>query len=414
MKTNVLSLILYNLFLALYGLGIRIAAGWNKKAAAWLAGRKQQKIATYSEKTIWMHCSSLGEFEQGRPLVESIRQRYPNYKLIITFFSPSGYEIRKNYSGADAVLYLPMDGSARAKRFIKTINPALVLWVKYEYWYYYLCTLKKNHIPVLLVSGIFRKSQPFFKWYGAIWREMLHSFHYFFVQNQQSKELLENMKFENVSVTGDTRFDRVYDIASAVAEVDKIPAFCGDQKVIVAGSTWEEDETELIHYAKANPTIKFIIAPHEIDPENLADVKKEFPGSIFYSELNDTNSDAQTLIVDNIGLLSRLYRYATITYVGGGFRESGIHNILEAAVYGKPVIFGPVYHKFNEAVSLIEAGGAFSIQNALELESLLNNLLSQPQFLNEAGSAAGDFVKNNRGATHQIMNYIEEKRLLTN
>ena len=362
-----------------------------------------------------MHCASLGEFEQGRPLLEKIKKDYPLYKIVITFFSPSGYEIRKNYTGADAVFYLPMDSAGNAKRFIDIIRPDLVLWVKYEYWYYYLTELKKRSIPVLLVSGIFRESQPFFKWYGKIWTEMLHSFKHLFVQNENSLLLVQPLLREKASFNGDTRFDRVIDIAEKVEEWPEINLFCSGHIVIVAGSTWEEDETELIHYVKAHPEIKFIIAPHEVDKDNLADVKKEFKKSVFYSQLNaikEVSANTNVLIIDNIGMLAKLYKYATITYVGGGFNSSGIHNSLEAAVYGRPVIFGPVYEKFAEAKGLVKCGGAFSISNALELEKLLNGLLNSEEKLLQSSTAAKEYVYQNRGATERIMHYIAENRLL--
>jgi 3-deoxy-D-manno-octulosonic-acid transferase len=395
-----------------------LAANWNQKAKMWINGRKNFPSFSFTEKTIWMHCSSLGEFEQGRPVLEALRKQYPDSPIILSFFSPSGYEIRKNYAGADKVIYLPMDSSRHAKKLITAINPALVIWVKYEYWYYYLTELRKREIPVLLVSGIFRPSQPFFRSYGAIWVYMLESFRHIFVQNEYSKKLVSQVGIQNnVSVSGDTRFDRVIDIAQKGEAVPFIRDFIGQHPVLVAGSTWEDDEVELIHYVRLHPEIKFIIAPHEIDAENLADVKKEFSNAIFYSELSnrqDVASKANVLIIDNIGMLSRLYQYADITYVGGGFGSDGIHNVLEAAVYGKPVVFGPVYEKFAEARDLVENGGAFSINNALELEKKLDELFSQKDSLALAGKAAGDYVQSKRGATRQIMDYVTENRLLTN
>ena len=370
-------------------------------------------MPVYQQSSIWMHCSSLGEFEQGRPLVEALLKAYPSYPLIVTFFSPSGYEIRKDYKPADRVLYLPMDGKENAAAFVRNINPAIVIWVKYEYWYYYLTTLKNRKIPVLLISGIFRNDQPFFKWYSKPWLKMLSCFNHLFVQNRESLELLTSINAaDNVSVTGDTRFDRVIDIAALNMSNEKIEQFCANQQVIVAGSTWEEDEDELNHYSKVYPEIKFIIAPHEIDPQNLNDVKKKFPGSQFYSQYNG-EANVHIIIIDNIGMLSALYKYATITYVGGGFRDSGIHNILEASVYGKPVVFGPVYQKSEEARALIEKGGAFTIKCALELESLLNSLLTDATLLRKSGDIASEYVLSQKGATGKILNYIEEKRLLT-
>ena len=439
-----MGLIFYTLFLRLYSIGIRIASLWNDKASLWIKGRKNifetirkrlhnAQPPTHISQTIWMHCASLGEFEQGRPLIEKVREDYPSHKIVITFFSPSGYEIQKNYKGADYVFYLPQDSSSNAKKFIELIDPTLVLWVKYEFWYYYLQELKKKNIPTLLIAGAFRESQPFFKWYGKFWRQMLTCFTYYFVQNESSKTLLEDINIKNVSVSGDTRFDRVITIAESFDDIPCLKEFCGDNKVIVAGSTWEDDEAELIHYAKINPGMKFIIAPHEIDKENLSDVKKEFTGSIFYSEYvlkvkretldvsNETSSHISSLtftgnclIIDNIGMLSRLYKYADIAYVGGGFGYEGLHNILEAAVYGKPVLFGPGIDKNFEAQELIECGGGIIIKNALDLEKVLTHLYTNEDELQRRGVAAKNYVYSNAGATKKIMEYIQEKRLLTN
>lgn len=375
-------------------------------------------------KTIWMHCASLGEFEQGRPLLEELRIKNEELKIVLTFFSPSGYEVMKDYKGVDHVFYLPMDSPANAKTFLDAINPALVLWVKYEYWYYYLIELKKRNITTILVSGIFRKNQPFFKWYAGIWKEMLHSFKHFFLQNEESKILLATLGWkDNVSINGDTRFDRVIEIADKFMPVPDIERFCGDSQVIVAGSTWEEDEIELLHFVNVNKQLKFIIAPHEIDVVNLKDVKDEFPNSIFYSDwIKGTevliSGGAQrpvknVLIIDNIGMLSRLYKYATVTYVGGGFGADGVHNVLEAAVYGKPVVFGPVYEKFDEAIGLVDAGGAISINGPVKLEAVLNNLLNNEEERNKSGEAAKNYVRKNAGASKKIIQFIQENRLLT-
>jgi 3-deoxy-D-manno-octulosonic-acid transferase len=419
--------------LKLYAAGISISALWNNKAKLWINGRNEFPVSNNSSSnTIWMHCASLGEFEQGRPLIEKIKNEYPSYKIIITFFSPSGYEMQKNFTGADEAFYLPVDSSKNAKRFIELIKPDLVLWIKYEFWYYYLHELKFRNIPVLLISGAFRKNQPFFKWYGNFWQKMLNCFEHIFVQNQISKTLLESINIKRVTVSGDTRFDRVITIADEFIDVKMIKEFCLNHKVIVAGSTWKEDEAVFVHFVKTNPQIKFIIAPHEIGKENLKDVKKQFTGSIFYSELKNVNSetsdvkndtsnvspltshDKNCLIIDNIGMLSRLYKYADITYVGGGFSDGGLHNILEAAVYGKPVIFGPEYERNFEADELIECGGGISIENALELETALNNLLKDETELNQRSEAAKNYVYSKAGATEKVMNYIQEKRLLTN
>lgn len=413
---------LYNLFLLLYSTGIRVVAAWNPKAKKWLSGRKDifaainEQRSTNNRQTIWMHCASLGEFEQGRPLLEEIKSQNSEIKIVLTFFSPSGYEVMKDYKGADHIFYLPMDSSVNAKKFLDAVDPCLVLWVKYEYWFYYLQEIKERNIPLLLVSGIFRQNQPFFKWYGSIWKQMLQSFTHFFVQNEESKQLLAQLGFSNnVSINGDTRFDRVIEIAEKHQPVPFIEDFCGDAMVMVAGSTWEEDEIELLHFVKQHPQIKFIIAPHEIDAENLKDVKQQFINAVFYSELT-TNLKPQTsniLIIDNIGMLARLYKYAHITYVGGGFGEDGVHNVLEAAVYGKPVVFGPVYEKFIEASGLVEAGGGISAEGLIKLEDILNKLATDEQERVNRGKAAKKYVYENAGASKKIIQFIQENRLLT-
>ena len=382
-----------------------------------------------------MHCSSLGEFEQGRPVIESLRKLYPDATVIVSFFSPSGYEIRKNYAGADHIFYLPMDSAAHARKWVDLINPTLVLWIKYDYWYYYLREFRKKKIPALLISPIFRADQPFFKWYGNIHRLMLDSFHAFFVQNEDSKKLLETLDIkQSVFVSGDTRFDRVIDIAEAYEPVPAIADFCGDHLVIVAGCTWEEDEEELDHYANTHPEIRFIIAPHEIDEDHLKDMESLFRNTIRYSALeklnaesskfktqpstvnrsrNDAGSSANVLIIDNIGMLARLYFYADICYVGGGFGDDGVHNVLEAAVYGKPVITGPVIEKYIEVMELADAGGVIIIDNALEAESVFSRLMKNKEEYTFHGKAARKYVYARRGATEKVVRYIQENRLLT-
>ena len=435
-----MSLFIYNLFLKLYTIAFRIAALFNTKARLGLNGRKKTltSINTLEGKgnrqLVWMHCASLGEFEQGRPVLESLKQQYPGIAIVITFFSASGYEAMKKYTGADQVVYLPMDSASNAKKLVDALNPSLVLWVKYEFWYYYLQELKNRNIPVLLISGIFRNSHPFFKWYGGIWRSMLECFTHFFIQNKTSESLLGSIGLkENISITGDTRFDRVIEIAEQFEPLPLIEKFCGNSHVLVAGSTWEDDEAELIHYVRANPQKKFIIAPHETTPENLKDVKKEFVNSIFYSELikgpaalneqqavsnkaisiNQQPLRPNVLIIDNVGMLSRLYHYADITYIGGGFGADGVHNVLEAAVYGKPVIYGPEFEKYTEAIDLTECGGGITIQNALELESVLNELWEDENLLTTKGEAAKNYVYANKGASKKIIDFIYENRLLT-
>jgi 3-deoxy-D-manno-octulosonic-acid transferase len=397
---------------------------WNRKAKLWIQGRRNvfEQLrnllqSTTHEKIIWMHCASLGEFEQGRPVLQEIKKEFPEAVIVVTFFSPSGYEIVKNNKDFKNVFYLPMDSFFHAKKWMNILKPDLVLWVKYEYWHYYLHEIKKRNIPLLMISGVYRSNQIFFKWYGGFYKKMLNCFTHFFLQNEDSRDQLQKIiSEEKITVSGDTRCDRVINIAESFIDVPGIKEFCNDKRVIVAGSTWEDDEAEWTHFVKQHPDIKFIIAPHEIDKENLADVKKEFPGSLYYSEWminqsadNDDSSrlaPLNCLIIDNIGMLSRLYYYATITYVGGGFGDDGLHNILEAAVYGKPVIFGPAYSKNFEAEEMIDCLGAISISSALELEQVLNNLLNNEDDLKSRSKAAKNYVYKNAGATDKIIQYV--------
>lgn len=366
-----------------------------------------------------MHCASLGEFEQGRPVLQRIKEDFSDAIIVITFFSPSGFEIVKNDKDFKNVFYLPMDSKIHAKKWMNILKPDLVLWVKYEYWHFYLEEIKRKNIPLLMISGVYRSNQIFFKWYGDFYKSMLNCFTHFFVQNEDSKEQLQKIiSEEKITVSGDTRCDRVINIAENFKEIAGISEFCREHKVIVAGSTWEDDETEWTHFVRQHPEIKFIIAPHEIDAENLADVKKEFPDSVFYSEWTEERQPTtghrrpNCLIIDNIGMLSRLYYYATITYVGGGFGDDGLHNILEAAVYGKPVIFGPEFDKNFEAEEMIDCSGAISIGNAIELEKIVNNLLNNESELLSRSAAAKKYVYKNSGATDKIISFAEENNLL--
>lgn len=387
-----------------------------------MQGRKdifdQLRTIKQDKKIIWVHCSSLGEFEQGRPLIEKLRQEFSNTRIILTFFSPSGYEVQKNYKGADYIFYLPLDSKQNAVKFFDIVNPALIVFIKYEFWFYYISEAKVRNVPLILASGIFRKSQPFFKWYGDFHRKMLQSISYFFVQDKKSVQLLNSVGISNVSVTGDTRFDRVLEIANQFQPIEIIEKFCGSQPVIVAGSTWTEDDEELDHYANSNPHIRFIIVPHDISKNRIDECLRLYKNSVRFSEFQQTSiqhpaSSFNVLIIDNIGLLSKLYHYSTISYIGGGFGADGVHNILEAAVYGKPVVFGPVYEKYVEAVGLVDRGGAFSIENALQLEQQFNTLLNDESLYNKACIASKSFVHENAGATEKIINYIQEKRLFT-
>jgi len=431
-----LSVFFYNIFLVFLKAGIYTASLFDGKAKKWVTGRKNvfqqlEKVIPGNENIIWVHCASLGEFEQGRPIMERLRAQGTGHKILLTFFSPSGYEVQKNYKGADWVFYLPADGPRNAKRFLEIVRPELVIFVKYEFWYYYLKKIKYRHIPLLLVSALFRKDMSFFKWYGGLQRKMLSRFDHLFVQNGESKKLIDDIGLAAIcSVSGDTRFDRVVEIAEKFEPIPAIETFIGNSKVVVAGSTWKEDE-EVLQKAFAtlhNGPLKLIIAPHEINEVHLSDLKKLFPTSITFSKLTSADSRFTThdpqltthnpqpptvLIIDNVGMLSRLYKYGYITYVGGGLKTMGVHNVLEAAVYGKPVIIGPFYKKYIEAVGLVKTGGAIVIENESRLSVCINNLLQDTQSYATISDASKNYVGKNKGATEKIIQFIQEKRLLT-
>lgn len=403
----------------------KLLAPFNSKAALWVKGRKglMQRISTAMQSNgqpvIWMHAASLGEFEQGLPVVELLKKQYPQYRLLVTFFSPSGYEIRNNHPIADWVFYLPMDSPANAAEFIAHVKPSIALFIKYEFWYFYLTELKKQAIPTLLVSGIFRQDQLFFKWYGGFYRKMLLNITHFFVQDEGSYHLIKDLVSSNcISISGDTRFDRVLSIAAVRKQFPLIEQFCQNNPIIIAGSTWSEDDKVLQHFTKVHRNAKFIIAPHQISKERLAECIERYPTPVLLSEYQSSNTHQQapfqTLIVDNVGMLSSLYYYASIAFIGGGFTSEGIHNTLEASVYGKPVVFGPVYDKYLEAVDMIEIGAAFSAETALEMESLLDGLLNDEDKRLIAGKAGADYVIANAGASGKILGYIQANLLLTN
>lgn len=420
-------MLIYRLFVWLYPLIARIIGLGNAKARLWVSGRKKlfERLSSAFYKNpypvIWIHCSSLGEFEQGLPVLEGMKRSYPGHKILLTFFSPSGYEIRKNYQGADHIFYLPMDSPRNADRFLDIVQPSLVVFIKYEFWYYYLKEIRDREIPLLLVSGIFREGQPFFKWYGYLHRKMLTAFTCLLVQNAASARLLNSIGLtENVLISGDTRFDRVITIKNRFEPIPLIEQFCEGHATIVAGSTWTEDDEELDHFANTHPETRWIIAPHAIEAERLEECLRLYKHSMLYSAYSHAVENGipiperiNVLIIDNMGMLSRLYHYATIGYIGGGFGDDGIHNILEAAVYRIPVIFGPVYDKYAEAEEMIDEGGAFVIEDALELEEQLQQLLQQKELYQKAAAAAGDYVQAKAGATEKVLGFIQEKRLLT-
>jgi len=419
--------LLYLLFTVLYPIGARVLALFNKKAKLWVKGRHHvmDHIAFNCQRDpsprIWVHCSSLGEFEQGRPIIEALKATYPNYKILLTFFSPSGYEVQNQYTGADYIYYMPMDSFVTSNRFYNAVQPRLVVFIKYEFWHFYLSEAAKRKIPLLLVSGIFRSSQPFFKTWGGFHRNMLHCFTHLFVQTRDAADLLKEIEITNVSISGDTRFDRVLQIAASPTKYKAVDAFCTGKKVLVAGSTWTDDDEELDHYANTRNDYRFIIAPHDISEERLHECETLYKHAIRYSaftkKLEDNeavDADINTLIIDNIGMLKHLYAYATVCYIGGGFGADGIHNAAEAAVYYKPVVFGPVYEKFAEAVGLVEEEAAFDVQDALELEKQLDELFTNEALYKKACNSAGNYIKTRAGATSQVMHFIQEKRLLTN
>ncbi|NMN37918.1 MULTISPECIES: 3-deoxy-D-manno-octulosonic acid transferase [unclassified Pedobacter] len=410
-----LMLLLYIIGIRLYTLLIRIFSLFNPKAKLFINGRKNvytqiaQKINP-SEKHIWFHFASLGEFEQGRPVLEKLKALYPAKKIVVTFFSPSGYEIRKNYALAD-VFYLPIDTPAHAKRFIASINPEMAIFTKYEFWHFYFKELKDRGIPLYVISGIFRESQAFFKWYGSFYRNILKSVTYFFVQNEESKNLLKSIGLNNVTINGDTRFDRVYENAQSPKQLVLIESFIGNSPTLVCGSTWPEDEKILSALPEKYPNWKFIIAPHEIHESHIESIEKQFSVgsarfSVFSTQLADESSQisalkSQILIIDNIGMLSSLYQYGNVAYIGGGF-GTGIHNTLEAAAFGLPVIFGPKYDKFQEAKDLIDIGAAKSISSAEELIDAFEGFAKNE----DAAKQAKRYVTDKKGATDQIISMI--------
>ena len=416
--------LLYNITIYLYIFYIHVGSLFNSKAKLFLQGRKgllerlTAKILehpTPNSQLIWFHCASLGEFEQGRPLMEKLKLQQPDIKILLTFFSPSGYEIRKNYSGADFVFYLPMDTPSNAKKFIEIVKPKKVFFVKYEFWFNYLSELKNKNIPTYLVSGVFREDHHFFKSTGGWFRKQLTAFTHFFLQDEKSIELLNSIGYINTTLCGDTRFDRVFEVAKNAKQIDLVKQFSYGKKVLILGSSWREDEKIVQSLNLEN--LKLIIAPHEIDEKHLGSIEAEFipllskgllrrEGAgvcLRYSKATEKNiASAQILIIDNIGMLSSFYQYGSIAFIGGGFGK-GIHNILEAATFGLPIIFGPNYEKFIEAKDLIRLGGAFSINDVSELEKTML-LLSDEQVLKTAAQISRMYVQARVGATDKILN----------
>lgn len=404
---------IYHLGISLFKLGVTISALFNSKTKLLSEGQKMwaERLRTATNGRtgyIWIHAASLGEFEQGRPLIEYLKKKNPETKILVTFFSPSGYEVRKDYDMADVVCYLPFDTAKNANLFVDIIKPSVAIFVKYEFWYNYLKALKTAGIPTYSVSAIFRSNQLFFKSYGGWYRKMLANFNYIFVQDNASAELLKSIGVTNCEVAGDTRFDRVRASLDEVPELDIVASFCGDSQVLVVGSSWPKDEDLLCQYINATPNLKVIIAPHEVHVAHIDSIVDKLSTTVIrYTEATATNVfDKQVLIVNTIGVLSAIYRYATITYIGGGFGV-GIHNILEAATFGKPVVFGPNHKKFKEAVDLVEKGGAVVISNYSDLKLVLDKMTSDSNYVIDTGAKSLNYVSQNLGATKLIMSHIE-------
>lgn len=414
---------IYNTGLRLYLTAAKFMSPFNNKAKLFYNGRRdlistiKERLAGNSAKIIWVHCSSVGEFEQARPLIERLRELRPELKVLLTFFSPSGYELRKNYQHADWVFYLPMDTSSNAKAFVEAVNPTAVVFIKYEFWYNYLRELKKRGIPTYIISAIFRKDQMFFRWYGSFFRKMLSAYHLMFVQDENSLNLLKSIGINNTVICGDTRFDRVHEITSNNVQIEVVEKFADGFTTLIAGSSWEPDEKLIAGYFESVQNLKLVLAPHEVSPDNIKRIETLFANYkvIRYSHLKDVKIDprlearlreSRILIIDTIGILSSVYRYASVAYVGGGFGV-GIHNILEAATYGVPVVFGPKFQKFKEARDLVDCKGAFSIKTQLELNKVLDDLLINEENRKTAGAICGSYVKENLGATSKILSHLK-------
>lgn len=404
---------MYQIFIWLYQIGVWVGSLFSEKIRKmWMGEHDAYHIlegkVDPSARYVWFHAASLGEFEQGRPLIEHIRKEWPEYKVLLTFFSPSGYEVRKDYKGADICCYLPIDTISNARRFLRMVRPEMAFFIKYEFWYNYLHILKHRGVPTYSVSSIFRPDQIFFKWYGRSYRKVLYCFSHFFVQNEKSRELLRQLNIGCVSVVGDTRFDRVLQIKEASKRLPIVEAFVeGTQGVFVAGSSWEPDEDVFIPYFNQHKEWKLIIAPHVVSEDHLRSIEEKLNRkTIRYSTASaESASAAECLIVDCFGLLSSIYHYGTVAYVGGGF-GAGIHNVLEAAVWGIPVIFGPENKHFQEAQELIEAQGGLEITDLRTFDTVMSRLIRDTDFRARSGRQAQEYVKGKAGAMRRIMESI--------
>ena len=411
-----MGLLAYNLVLNLYYLGIRIASVFNSKAKKFLDGRKdifktmEDKMANETRKVVWFHAASLGEFEQGRPLIEAFKKKFSDYAVLLTFFSPSGYELRKGYENADHVFYLPFDNRRNVLRFIKLTKPSLAFFIKYEFWYHYIDCLKHDKIPVFSVSSIFRPNQIFFKAIGKLQRATLKKINRIFVQDNDSAKLLAKINIHNVTVSGDTRFDRVGEIARHSQPIDFLAEFKGNSKTLVVGSSWKEDIEVMLPFINQDPGIRFIIAPHEINESSLQNMEDRIHlPSIRYSHCNNSElKDYKVLIIDNVGMLSKLYYYGEMAYIGGGFGK-GLHNILEAAAFGLPIIFGNRnYLKFKEARDLIEEGGAFAVNDTKEFQKVIHQLLESDEILEKTSDICKEFIQTRTGASQKILDQCSD------
>lgn len=403
---------MYTIAIYLYALAVRLASLTNRKARLMIKGHRKtwrtlRDHAKERQHYVWFHAASLGEFEQGRPLMERLRREHPEKRILLTFFSPSGYEVRKDYAGADLVCYLPFDTPLNARRFVRLVQPEKAFFIKYEFWHHYIDELHRAGVPVYSVSSIFRNDQIFFRPYGRSYARVLHHFNHFFVQNEASRRLLNSLGVTQVSVTGDTRFDRVIDIRNQAKSLPLAAALTGDSRTIVAGSTWPPDEEILIPYFNRHPELKLIIAPHEVNEERLRSIEQRLkrPALRYSQATPESSAQADCLIIDGYGLLSSLYRYATLAYVGGGFGV-GIHNVPEAAVYGVPVFFGPNNQRFREARDLINEGGSFEVTSADDFQAQADRLLADERALAKSGQAAGDYIRRNSGATEAIFREV--------
>jgi len=403
---------LYDIGILIFTLVVRLASPFSEKARLWFRGRKGWEQALKdgvnpNDMNMWFHCASLGEFEQGRPVMEELKKQRPECRIILTFFSPSGFEIRKNYPGADYVCYLPADTPPNARKFIRAVNPSAVFFVKYEFWKNFISETSSKGVPLYLISGIFRPGQHFFRWYGGFFRKMLFSFTHIFVQDTGSERLMKEAGLQNVTVAGDTRFDRVVQIAEAAKEIPQLSLFRGSEKLFLAGSSWPPDEEIIVKYIKSHPgSMKWVFAPHEIGSGNIERLSKLVgEGVVKFSGFTDKEKDARVMIIDNIGMLSSAYRYADIAAVGGGFGK-GIHNILEAACWGIPVLFGPNHGKFREALMMKAEGAAKSFSSYGDFETAVDDWLSDEKSYVNAADSAREYVRKNSGATAAIINKI--------